>query len=92
MRRRTYAKLFGLAIIEIGLLSVLLMPIQTRTVKLDLPAGGSPAVETELDWVPLVSWGAVSIIAISVLAIPVWLAVRIVRRDRATARIPTNFL
>jgi|GEM_PF-4997886 len=92
MKRSTYAKLLGLAVVEIVLLSVFLMPIQTHAVKLDMPAGGSsPAVEAALDWVLLVSMMAVLIVAIAALAIPVWLAVRIIRRERATTRIPANF-
>ncbi len=89
MKRSAYAKLLGLAVLEIVLLTAFLVPMQ---VKLDMPSGTSPhAVEAARDWVPLFSITTAAIITISILAIPIWLAVRIVRRERATASIPANF-
>ncbi len=87
MRRSAYIKVGALAILEIALLSLFSLPIKTHAVKLDMPTGAAQQASSHLaDWiVPVLSFSVVAVVCALVLAIfvtPVWLAVRIIHRER----------
>jgi hypothetical protein len=91
MKRSAYAKLLALAVIEVVLIALLFLPVQTHAVKLDLPRGAAPSrVESPVVGVEVFDVIAVMVIVIAAVAIALW-AVRIARRARAAARIPDTF-
>lgn len=90
MKRSAYAKIAGLAILEIALISLLFVPIQTHAVLVNVPRDAShQATSQSAEWFPVIAVIAATtlafIILLAVLITPIWLAVRIIRRERSGA-------
>jgi hypothetical protein len=76
-------KLAGVWLTTAIVFGVLLLPVHTHIVKLDMPAGTSAANSEQIANIALVM-AAVTTVAIvfAILAIPVWLSWRIVRKRK----------
>jgi hypothetical protein len=74
-------KLTGLALIEAALIAVLLWPIKTHAVKLDMPAPGSAHnLPLVLDVAALGALLAIPAITIVALCLPIWMAYRVIAK------------
>jgi hypothetical protein len=73
-------KLTGLGLIEAALIVVLFSPVKTHVVRLDMPPGAdSHALETFSTYVmPMLAVGTFALVA-AILALPIWLAYRVMR-------------
>lgn len=76
-------KLAGIWLVTALIGLVLLLPVDTHTVKLDMPAGTSAAAAEHAALVITTVAGLIAaLIGLGILAIPVWISWRIVRSYR----------
>jgi heme/copper-type cytochrome/quinol oxidase subunit 2 len=83
-------KLAGVWLTAAVIFGLLLLPVRTHAVKLDMPAGTSAAtVEHIANTALAASSVAAAVIVLAMLAVPVWLSWRIVRKHKK-ANWPTT--
>ena len=76
-------KLAGVWLTTALICLVLFLPVKTHTVKLDMPTGMNAATAEHVANAVVGMAGIVTIlIALALLAIPIWLSWRIIRRHR----------
>lgn len=78
-----WVKLIGLGVIEAAIIAVLLWPIQTHAVKLDMPGPGAvptSALHLPPHAVTLLATGFV--LEIAAILIPIWMVYLIIRAGR----------